>query len=107
MGSLIDHRANINCEDSSEGITVLMLACRMGYLELVSYLLERRAEVWLGDQRKRRAIFYAIDTKAQNVDVVRALINVGAKVNEQSLNDPTPLVLATKRDHADIVRLLL
>ena len=50
---------------------------------------------------------YAIGASAQNKDVVIELLNREANVNEATLTGLTPLLLATKREHTELVKLLL
>ena len=50
---------------------------------------------------------YAIGAVAQNLDVVNELLDRGADVNEPTLTGLTPLLLATRKEHSGIVRLLL
>ena len=50
---------------------------------------------------------YAIGAMAQNKDVVAELLNWGANVNEATLTGLTPLLLATKKKHTQVVKLLL
>ena len=50
---------------------------------------------------------YAINTNAQNEDVVQELLNRGADVNDQTLTGLTPLLLAVKKSHTRICKLLL
>jgi len=50
---------------------------------------------------------YAIGTVAQNLDVVNELLDRGADVNDSTLTGLTPLLLATRKEHSSIVKLLL
>lgn len=50
---------------------------------------------------------YAIGTKAENIDVVKTLLEWGADVNEHTLTGMTPLLLAAKKGHTQIVKILL
>lgn len=50
---------------------------------------------------------YAIGAVAQNLDVVNELLDRGADVNEPTLTGLTPLLLATRKEHTSIVKLLL
>lgn len=84
-----------------------MMACEKGYLELVSTLLEHGALIDHKDQRKKTPLMYAIGTKAENNDVVKTLLESGADVNEHTLTGMTPLLLAVKKGHSQIVKLLL
>jgi ankyrin repeat protein len=53
-------------------------------------------------------LHYAIDNTAENLDVVRLLIEQGADFNKETTSDGfTPLILAVKRGHINIVKLLV
>ena len=97
---LIDAGANINSEETKEGKTALMMACEKGYLELVSNLLDHEALIDHKDQRKRTPLMYAIGATAENLDVVNELLDKGADLNEPTLTGLTPILLATKKEHA-------
>lgn len=43
---------------------------------------------------------YAIGATAENLDVVNELLDKGADLNEPTLTGLTPLLLATKKEHA-------
>jgi ankyrin repeat protein len=58
-----------------------MFACEKGYLEIVQRLVESGALIDHRDNKKRTALFYAIDNTAQNIDVVQELVNQNADVN--------------------------
>ena len=103
---LIQWNANINSEVEG-GKTALMMACEKGYLELVTTLIDHGALVTLKDTKKRTPLMYAIGAQAQNGDVIQELINRNANVNEQTMTGTTPLLLATQKGYASIVRKLL
>ena len=94
---LIDAGANLNTEEPNEGKTPLMMACKRGYLEMVSNLLNHGAMPDLKDQKGRSALMYAIDTQAQNEDVVEQLLATTCSVNEPTKTGETALLLAVKR----------
>ena len=51
---------------------------------------------------------YAIDSKAENLDVVAMLIKHGSDVNKETMNDAyTPLMIAVNRGHRNVVRELI
>mmetsp|Transcript_97900 Transcript_97900/g.134624 ORF Transcript_97900/g.134624 Transcript_97900/m.134624 type:complete len:107 (+) Transcript_97900:489-809(+) len=84
-----------------------MIACEKGYIELVQEILDKDDLVDHKDTHKRTALFYAIDSKSQNVDVALALIRKGADVNAQAIDGKVPLLVATQKKYSDIVKLLL
>lgn len=71
---LIRANANVNAEESEEGRTPLMMACDKGYIEIVKRLLDQDALIDHRDQRKKTALFYAVESSAENVDVVKELL---------------------------------
>ena len=70
VDELIRANANVNAEEPDEGRTALMFACEKGYFEIVQKLIESGALIDHRDNKKRTALFYAIDNSAQNIDVV-------------------------------------
>ena len=50
---------------------------------------------------------YAIQSKAQNKDVVQELLARSAQVNEQTVTGMTALLLAAQKKHAGIIKMLL
>jgi ankyrin repeat protein len=61
---LIRANANVNAEESEEGRTPLMMACDKGYIEIVKRLLDQDALIDHRDQRKKTALFYAVESSA-------------------------------------------
>ena len=47
-----------------------MMACEKGYFELVQILLDQEALINHKDQKKKTPLMYAIQSNAQNKDVV-------------------------------------
>jgi ankyrin repeat protein len=96
---LLSCDANINAEDPSTGKTALMIACEKGYILLVEALLERDAQVNHRDNSQKTPLFYAIDTQAENIDVILILIEKGADVNATSIEGWSALLLAVHKKH--------
>ena len=105
VSHLIDANALINSED--QGRTALMIACEAGYIELVRCLLDHQALVNIQDPNKRTALHYAIEAKAQNIDVVQELIKREVPINDPACDGLTPLLLAAQKGHYQIVNILL
>ena len=59
------------------------------------------------DKKKRNALFYAVESQTQNVDVVQELINRKADVNAISINGVSPLLLAAEKRHSRVISMLL
>lgn len=82
-----------------------MTASSKGYIELVAEILNKDAWVNNTDSDSRIALHYAIDNKAENLDVVNLLIESGSDVNKETINDGfTPLMIAVNRGHAHIAK---
>jgi ankyrin repeat protein len=107
VDELIRASANVNSEEAEEGRTALMFACEKGYLEIVQRLVESGALIDHRDNKKRTALFYAIDNTAQNIDVVQELVNQNADVNAQSINGIFPLLFAAEKKHDRVISILL
>ena len=83
------------------------MACEKGYLELVQTLLNLEAMIDHKDQKKKTPLMYAIQAKAQNLDVVGELLQRNADVNAQTVTGLTALLLAAFKKHAGIITMLL
>jgi len=89
LNTLISKGANINAEKSG-GANILMLACSKGFLELVTEIMNQKSENGIFmhhcDKNDKNYLHYAIDTEAENLDIVKLLINEGININGQSIN---------------------
>jgi ankyrin repeat protein len=117
---LLDRGDAVN-EHSANGMTPLMRAAQNGNLKAVEWLLARRADVNAVSAAeteqpvKNGAIAMGSWTPlllaavASGPDVVKALLDAGARIDAQDVRQMTPLMLAVASDHADprTVRLLL
>ena len=72
---LISQRANVNLADN-QGITPLMLAVQIGYVEGVEALLAARARVDVANTSGETPLMFAVH--ARNTDVMRVLLQAGA-----------------------------
>jgi len=105
---LLDSGAQINAE--KKGKTILMIAAGKGFIELVSEILAHVHEAWVNheDQDSKHALHFAIDNKAENLDVVNLLLEYGADINKETTSDGlTPLIFAANRGHVNITKLLI
>ncbi len=85
-----------------------MNAASKGYLELVQEILQKDAWVNHVDGDQRTALHYAIENKAENLDVVCLLIDYNCDINIETTNDGlTPLIIAVDRGHKNIARKLI
>ena len=119
---LLQHGADPNARDAN-GQTLLHLEVKQlcgagteidevgvifrdsGSHEALQLLLRNGADTELVDDRGRTPLCVAI--RRNNQDVVKALLNAGAKVGERSKNPKTPIGLAMSKRFNNILRLLL
>lgn len=74
----------------------------------MSDILDKGAWVNHPDNDQRTALHYAIDNKAENLDVVHFLIDKKADFNRETTSDGfTPLFIAVNRGHKNIARILI
>ena len=92
------------------GMTPLMLAASLGYLEQVKALLKAGADVAARDAREYNALMCAVynaDLDRGFPDVVQALIDAGADIETQIFYGIRPLMLAAGAGEAGVVQVLL
>ena len=65
------------------------------------------AQVNHRDMHQRTPLFYAIETLAENLDVVVMLIEKGADINATSIDGWTPLLKSAQKKHHTILEHLL
>lgn len=70
------------------------------------YLLKNGIDTYHVDKTKKNALFYAIDQKYENLDIITSLIS-SENINFEGPDKITPLILAVKRKHNKTVELLL
>jgi ankyrin repeat protein len=90
-----------------EGKTPLMMAAEKGYLEVVHLLFDNKAEVKMKDRHGRNALFYALESQAENIDIISLLLDKGADVNSEYADKVTPLLKAVEKNFVQIARILL
>lgn len=84
-----------------------MLASERGYTEIIDDLLENGAHIDKCDKSDRNALFYAIESKAENPDIVRTLIDRKIDVNCVAKDRTTPLMRAVEKNYLKIAEVLL
>lgn len=72
---LISQRANVNLADN-QGVTPLMLAVQIGYIEGVEALLAARARVDVANASGETSLMFAVHSR--NTDMMRVLLQAGA-----------------------------
>lgn len=98
--ALINAGASLNVRDDQQSETPLMMACWLGQLPLVKILLSRNVDTEICDKDGRAPLFAAASSGP--IDVVSALLEVGANPN----HDSSPLEIAVHRGHLQIAKLL-
>ncbi|XP_028915267.1 ankyrin repeat domain-containing protein 22 [Ornithorhynchus anatinus] len=124
----------VNIQDSFNGDTPLICACRRGHLKIVSFLLRRNADVNAKNQKERTCLHYAVRKRftfidyllivilmpvlligyflmvsktKQNENLVKLLLRAGADVNAVDSAGCTALHYACEMKNQNIVPLLL
>ncbi|XP_055858103.1 ankyrin-2 isoform X2 [Episyrphus balteatus] len=90
---------------NANGLNALHLAAKDGYIDIVSELLRRGANVDNATKKGNTALHIA--SLAGQKEVIKLLIQYNANVNVQSLNGFTPLYMAAQENHDACVRYLL
>jgi len=112
--SLLDKGAAVNAiyGDGWEDVTPLMFAAGKGKTDIVKLLLNKGADVNSQNSSHRTALFYAVEQR--HSVIIQMLLERGADVNIKGLlgGGPmggemlSPLELAEKRGHTQIVQML-
>ena len=105
LSALIPASVNVNYADSC-GFTFLMMAANYGNLVVVLFLLNNRADPNRMGPYETTALYWA--ALNGHVQVVTALLDAGANVNQARATDgTTPLYVASQKGHWDVVTALL
>ncbi len=88
-----------------EGITPLDEAIRGGHIEIVRFLIKKRAKIKLKDKSERTALHYS--AWYNRVNIAKFLIEKGLNVNAKSENNETPIFYAVKEGYLKMVKLLV
>jgi uncharacterized protein len=80
VGFLLQKGANPNIADD-KGITPLMLASQLGFIDGVDWLLDKGAKVDSANRGGETALIYAVHNK--NIVMVRALLKAGANPDKR------------------------
>lgn len=95
----------MNAQDS-QGYTALMRAARVNFIQVVKILLDRPGiDLDIGCDTNETALI--ISSELGRVEVVRMLLEKGAKVDLQCTRGTTALQMAVKNGHESCVKLLL
>jgi len=99
---------NVNLPISLDGReSYLGIAAKLNQTSIVQFLIQEGALVNYRDSGDKTALFYAFENGTENVELFRALLDAGANVNDKNGIGHTPLSIACKKGHLDVVKLLL
>ncbi|XP_016975673.1 L-asparaginase 1 [Drosophila rhopaloa] len=94
LGDLKQYGANL-CDTNCDGRSALHLACFLGKLNCVCFLISSGCPVNVHDRFSRTPLHEAIDT--DNHEIIKALLKNGAKLNDQPLVQAELLRALTER----------
>ena len=104
---LINRGANINAVTNDEKLTPLMLACKNKNVSVVNCLLQNGANVALTSDNGWTALHFVVDEFNDSSEILRSLLNYGADVNARSIDNETPLMVASRSWYVETVSLLI
>ncbi|XP_071115151.1 uncharacterized protein [Haliotis cracherodii] len=100
--------AGVDIEDKDKGVTPLVIACKAWRLQLLEFLVERNANVYILDSDLNSLLhIVARHVHGGHTDITKILLNQGLNINATNKHGETPLFLACERGHVDLVRLLV
>lgn len=102
--ALLDGGASVD-KTTSNGTTPLMYATARGYLDVASVLLMRGAKVNAKDNEGDTALAYAV-VRGASTEMIRLLLERGVDATLLNNHGESPLTLARKKSHPDVVELL-
>lgn len=105
---LLDWEADVNVPANNWSVTTLGCAAQNGYIDAMTLLLARGANLELHDSDQDCNSALRIAAIKGQLNAVRFLLDKGADPNDQSrVSDPTIVSEAVYSDRIDVVRLLL
>ncbi|GFN96969.1 tkl protein kinase [Plakobranchus ocellatus] len=104
--TLIQRGANVNITNS-EGSTALMNAVRKCTSNFAELLIKHGADINAQDENGDTALFHALRHSITREDKVSLLLKHGADYNHVNLQSKTPLMVAARFCHANVMKLLL
>ena len=91
--------------EEKDNPTILMYGCLKGDIQLITKILRSKHNVNLKDKNGKNALFYALESMGDNVDVINCLIADGIEVNIEAKVEygrgfimHSPLSLAAKKN---------
>ncbi len=101
---LIDHGSNINAMNNNHE-TPLHLAASYGEIEIAKMLLAKDANPNTADKSSGFTPLHEA-AKTGNIEIIKLLIAKGAKIDASDLFGRTPMDVATKFNHEDVIKIL-
>ncbi|XP_067618406.1 uncharacterized protein [Eurosta solidaginis] len=102
---LLEKDTNVDSNEAIGGFTPLHAAAECGYLELVNFLLQNKADVNARNDRDWTPLHAA--ALNGHLEIVNALILKGANVNASVIDGCTPLHYAIENGHEKVANILL
>ena len=104
---LIGIGADVNAR-TKNGVTPLMIAAEEGHINVVTSLVKCGANVHLQDKDGQTALHHAMQSPQASIcEVLSCLIKNGADVNAHTFHNETPLMLASRDGHVNVVTFLI
>ena len=111
MGGWLDRGQNVNLYNyddyTQRGKTPLMLACELGFVDCVDFLIQRGAKVNQKSRNVMKNTALIIAAECGHVSCVKSLLLNNANINDADSNKQTALIHASKRNHTTCVEALL
>ena len=107
LSCLIGIGADVNA-CTNNGVTPLMIAAEEGHINAVTSLVKCGANVHLQDKDGQTALHHAMQSPQASIcEVLSCLVKNGADVNAHTFHNETPLMLASRDGHVNVVTFLI
>jgi len=103
---LIERGADINAK-SCEGSTAIMPAVHRNRADIVGLLISKGAKVNYAIETGYKFTPLQLACQLGHVEIVKCLLDAGARVNVTATDGSTPLISAAFKGHHDVVQMLL
>ena len=104
---LFNRGANINAVTKYDKRTPLMIASKNDNVSVVNFLLQNGANVALTGNNGWTALHFVVDKFNDSSEILMSLLNYGADVNAKSIDNETPLMVASRSSDVETVTLLI